>query len=139
MKKGKPPIEVVAWIPSTAFVLVRGQSGNLYLVNHDIQNCTCRDFKCRARHQCKHLAFIMPLVTHRPLLEAAQTTRFAAENAKTATAEPDNETFLCERCWTEKTGDSHCVDEEITVCAACYADIEKSIQESIESLYKDEG
>jgi ribosome-binding protein aMBF1 (putative translation factor) len=57
---------------------------------------------------------------------------------KTPEAEPNNETFLCERCGDEKTGDSHCVDNEITVCAECYADIENSIQESIASLYKDE-
>jgi hypothetical protein len=90
MKKEKSPIEIVAWIPATAFVLVKGQSGKLYTVNHDIQNCTCPDFNHRARHQCKHLAFILPLVPHRAILEAAQATRFATENAKPATAENTN-------------------------------------------------
>lgn len=77
--KAKPPIEIVAWIPGTPYVLVRGQSGNLYLVNHDIQNCNCPDFKHRSRHQCKHLLFVMPLVPHRAIFEAAQMARFAAE------------------------------------------------------------
>ena len=141
MKKTITPIEIVAWIPSTPLVIVKGQSGTFYTVNHEIQNCTCRDFKWRARHQCKHLAFILPLVPHRAILEAAQMERFAAESVQPATAEaePDKETFFCERCGTEKSGDSHCVDEEITVCAACYADSEKGFQESMASLYKDEG
>jgi hypothetical protein len=93
MKKEKSPIEIVAWIPATAFVLVKGQSGKLYTVNHDIQNCTCPDFQHRARHECKHLSFILPLVPHRAVLEAAQATRFAAEAAKTATAETHNPTL----------------------------------------------
>ena len=90
MKKEKSPIEIVAWIPATAFVLVKGQSGKLYTVNHDIQNCTCPDFQHRARHQCKHLSFILPLVPHRAILEAAQATRFGDKNAKTATAATHN-------------------------------------------------
>ena len=140
MKKPITPIEIVAWIPATAFVLVKGQSGSLYLVNHDIRNCTCRDFQCRARHQCKHLEFIMPLVPHRAMLEAAQMTRFAAESAKTATAEADqhSETFFCESCGTEKTGDSYRAGEEITLCAACNDEMEKDFQESMESLYQGE-
>jgi hypothetical protein len=89
----KPPIEIVAWIPATAFVLVRGQSGKLYLVNHDIQNCTCPDFQCRARHQCKHLLEIMPLVPHRAILEAAQMRLFAAECDKTAEAKLTSHTW----------------------------------------------
>ncbi len=140
MKKPVAPIEIVAWIPATAFVLVKGQSGSLYLVNHDIQHCTCRDFQCRARHQCKHLAFVMPLVPHRAILEAAQMARFAADNAKTATAvaEPDKETFWCESCGTEKTGDSYRGGEDITICSACNDEMEKDFQESLASLYQSE-
>ena len=93
MKKEKAPVEIFAWIPATPLVVVKGQSGKFYTVNHDIQNCTCPDFQHRVRHQCKHLAFILPMVPHRALFEAAQMTQFAAENAKPATAETHNPTL----------------------------------------------
>lgn len=80
MKKQLPEIEVVVWIPDTPLVIVKGQSGSLYAVNHDIQNCTCPDFKHRARHQCKHILFVLPLAQHRAIWEAAQAKRFAADN-----------------------------------------------------------
>jgi hypothetical protein len=93
MKKEKSPIEIVAWIPATPLAVVKGQSGKCYTVNHDIQNCTCPDFQHRARHECKHLAFILPLVPFRAVLEAAQATRFATETTRPATAETHNSTL----------------------------------------------
>ena len=50
--------------------------------------------------------------------------------------DPNNETLLCERCWTKKTGNQHCVDGENTFCDECRADIQKDTQEFLESRYE---
>jgi protein-arginine kinase activator protein McsA len=58
---------------------------------------------------------------------------------KTPEAETNNETFFCEQCGTEKSGDPHSFADESTVCGECYAAIEKDMQDSFASLYKDEA
>lgn len=82
VKKPKYEMEIVAWLPMSTKVLVRGNSGGYYRVDYDLDTCTCPDYARRAWHRCKHIELVLPLVPHRAVLEAAQAVRFAAMNAK---------------------------------------------------------
>jgi hypothetical protein len=88
MKRPKPELEIIAWIPSLPLVFVKGQSGRNYKVNYATYTCGCYNHQMGGNPGCKHLKFVISLLPFREALEVEQIKRFEATNTEDLTVNP---------------------------------------------------